>query len=101
MEGLSVFWAQDVVASHALNMAQGHVSQAAKAIKYYLVCWAGAEIKLSRPLEGKNPVVIGRLGRQPGVPTVTFYGHYDVQVTTCMEKLLGSIMMCLNAICCT
>ena len=41
---------------------------------------AGAEIKLSRPLEGKNPVVIGRLGRQPGVPTVTFYGHYDVQV---------------------
>ncbi len=40
---------------------------------------AGAEIKLSRPVEDKNPVVIGRLGRNPDLPTVTFYGHYDVQ----------------------
>ncbi|KAK9917148.1 hypothetical protein WJX75_001304 [Coccomyxa subellipsoidea] len=39
----------------------------------------GAEIKLSRPVEDKNPVVIGRLGRNPDLPTVTFYGHYDVQ----------------------
>lgn len=39
----------------------------------------GAEIKLTRPVEDKNPVVIGRLGRNPELPTVTFYGHYDVQ----------------------
>jgi hypothetical protein len=30
-------------------------------------------------VEDKNPVVIGRLGRNPDLPTVTFYGHYDVQ----------------------
>ena len=24
-------------------------------------------------------MVLGRLGRNPDVPTVTFYGHYDVQ----------------------
>ena len=42
-------------------------------------CPAGAEIKVSKPLEDKNPLVLGRLGRNPDVPTVTFYGHYDVQ----------------------
>ena len=30
-------------------------------------------------MEDKNPLVLGRLGRNPDVPTVTFYGHYDVQ----------------------
>ena len=33
-----------------------------------------------RPVEDKNPVVIGRLGTGQGRPTITFYGHYDVQV---------------------
>lgn len=41
--------------------------------------YAGAEIKIACPVEDKNPVVIGRLGRRPEVPTITFYGHYDVQ----------------------
>lgn len=40
---------------------------------------AGAEIKVSKLMEDKNPMVLGRLGRNPDVPTVTFYGHYDVQ----------------------
>ena len=40
---------------------------------------AGAEVKMSRPREDKNPVVIGRLGRAESQPTITFYGHYDVQ----------------------
>lgn len=40
---------------------------------------AGAEIKISRPVEDKNPVVIARLGRDESKRTVTFYGHYDVQ----------------------
>ena len=40
---------------------------------------AGAEVKMSRPREDKNPVVIGRLGRNSNNPTITFYGHYDVQ----------------------
>lgn len=35
-----------------------------------------------RPVEDKNPVVIGRLGTGQGRPTITFYGHYDVQVGT-------------------
>uniref|UniRef100_A0A1D2A699 Glutamine amidotransferase type-2 domain-containing protein n=1 Tax=Auxenochlorella protothecoides TaxID=3075 RepID=A0A1D2A699_AUXPR len=39
----------------------------------------GAEVKLVQPMEGKNPLVIARLGRCPTKPTVTFYGHYDVQ----------------------
>jgi acetylornithine deacetylase/succinyl-diaminopimelate desuccinylase-like protein len=30
-------------------------------------------------VEDKNPVVIGRLRADPALPTVTFYGHYDVQ----------------------
>ena len=36
-------------------------------------------MKISRVREDKNPVVIGRLGRNEKNPTVTFYGHYDVQ----------------------
>lgn len=43
------------------------------------MCGAGAEIKISRPVEDKNPVVIARLGRDEKKRTVTFYGHYDVQ----------------------
>ena len=39
----------------------------------------GAEVKLVQPVEGKNPVVIGRLGTDPMLPTVTCYAHYDVQ----------------------
>lgn len=39
----------------------------------------GAEVKLSQPVEGKNPVVLGRLGVDPSLPTVVYYGHYDVQ----------------------
>jgi len=41
----------------------------------------GAEIKLVRDPtnEARNPVVLGRIGRNPAAPTVTFYGHYDVQ----------------------
>jgi predicted glutamine amidotransferase/WD40 repeat protein len=40
----------------------------------------GAEVKLARPVEGKNPVVLARLGTDPAKKTVTMYGHYDVQV---------------------
>lgn len=39
----------------------------------------GAEVKLVQPVEGKNPVVLGRIGADPSLPTVTCYGHYDVQ----------------------
>jgi hypothetical protein len=37
-------------------------------------------VKMAQPYEGKNPVVLGRLGHNPAYPTVAFYGHYDVQV---------------------
>lgn len=40
---------------------------------------AGAEMKIAHVAEEKNPVVLGRLGREPGRPTILFYGHYDVQ----------------------
>ncbi|KAI7835447.1 hypothetical protein COHA_010652 [Chlorella ohadii] len=39
----------------------------------------GCEVKLSQPVEDKNPVVLGRLVADPAKPTVVFYGHYDVQ----------------------
>lgn len=39
----------------------------------------GAEVKLAQPVEGRNPVVIGRIGTDPSKKTVTFYGHTDVQ----------------------
>ena len=41
----------------------------------------GAETSLMiKPEEGvDNPVVVGRLGRDERKPTVTLYGHYDVQ----------------------
>ncbi|KAF8073182.1 Cndp1 [Scenedesmus sp. PABB004] len=39
----------------------------------------GAEVRMAQPFEGKNPVVLGRLGNNPAHPTVAFYGHYDVQ----------------------
>lgn len=39
----------------------------------------GAQVKLVQAVEGKNPVVLARLGSDPSVPTVTCYGHYDVQ----------------------
>ena len=48
-----------------------------------IVGWAlcpGAEMKIAHVAEDKNPVVLGRLGREPGLPTIAFYGHYDVQV---------------------
>lgn len=38
----------------------------------------GAEVKLVQPMEGKNPLVIARLGRCPTKPTVTFYGGMGV-----------------------
>ena len=36
-------------------------------------------MKIAHVAEEKNPVVLGRLGREAGRPTVLFYGHYDVQ----------------------
>ena len=40
----------------------------------------GAEVKFVRSASAdRNPVVLGRLGRSADKPTVTFYGHYDVQ----------------------
>eukprot|EP00123_Amoebidium_parasiticum_P016955 comp23657_c0_seq1/m.40423 comp23657_c0_seq1/g.40423 ORF comp23657_c0_seq1/g.40423 comp23657_c0_seq1/m.40423 type:complete len:1229 (-) comp23657_c0_seq1:226-3912(-) len=57
-----------------------------------LECWKGAKFLFERleelgaivklvnnPVEGKNPIVLGRLGHDPKKPTITIYGHYDVQ----------------------
>ena len=38
----------------------------------------GAVTKMIKP-EGKNPTVLARFEADPEGPTVTFYGHYDVQ----------------------
>lgn len=39
----------------------------------------GADVKMARCSEEQNPLVLARLGHDPARPTVTFYGHYDVQ----------------------
>lgn len=40
----------------------------------------GAEIKMVMgPQEGRNPVVLARIGRDTSKPTILFYGHYDIQ----------------------
>ena len=39
----------------------------------------GAEVKLVPTIEGKNPLVMGKIGNDPNLKTITFYGHYDVQ----------------------
>ena len=54
-----------------------------KAAKYDERCTdsrisAGFETRLAEGREGKNPIVLGRLGYNPDKPTVAFYGHYDV-----------------------
>ncbi len=40
-------------------------------------------MKIAHVAEDKNPVVLGRLGREPSLPTIAFYGHYDVQASLC------------------
>ncbi len=39
----------------------------------------GADVKMARASEDQNPLVLARLGHDSSRPTVTFYGHYDVQ----------------------
>lgn len=36
-------------------------------------------MKLAQPVEGKNPVVLGKIRHDPSLATITVYGHYDVQ----------------------
>ncbi len=41
----------------------------------------GAVTRMIKP-EGKNPIVLARFEMDPDAPTITFYGHYDVQVSS-------------------
>ena len=45
-------------------------------------------------MEGKNPVVLGRLGKNPAYPTVVFYGHYDVQPAEEPDWRTAPFQMC-------
>jgi acetylornithine deacetylase/succinyl-diaminopimelate desuccinylase-like protein len=54
----------------------------------------GAEVKMSQCMEGKNPVVLGRLGKNPAYPTVVFYGHYDVQPAEEPDWRTAPFQMC-------
>jgi predicted glutamine amidotransferase len=56
----------------------------------------GAEIKVARPVDDRNPVVLARLGRDPSKPTVTFYGHYDVQPA--MEREWATDPFCVASV---
>lgn len=38
----------------------------------------GADVKMASSGEAHSPVLLARLGSDPGKPTVAFYGHYDV-----------------------
>ena len=39
----------------------------------------GMEVKLGNAVDGKNPIVMGRLGKEEDARTLVLYGHYDVQ----------------------
>jgi Peptidase family M20/M25/M40 len=45
----------------------------------------GAEVKMVRQHEDRNPLVLARLGQHKDRPTVTFYAHYDVQPANEMD----------------
>lgn len=66
---------------HPLSLGQKLRDECLRGAKYLsrLLEGLGAEVKMSQCVEGKNPVVLGRLGNNPAHPTVVFYGHYDVQ----------------------
>ena len=49
----------------------------------------GAEIKMAHGQEDRNPVVLGRLGRDPSKPTVCFYGGPPGCVCCCREPPCG------------
>lgn len=43
---------------------------------------SGAEIKMAHGQEDRNPVVLGRIGRDPSKPTVCFYGAHHCALPT-------------------
>ena len=50
----------------------------AKFLATLLETQCGASVRIAPGADGKNPVVLGRVGRGAGYPTVVVYGHYDV-----------------------
>lgn len=54
----------------------------------------GAENKLAQVLPGKNPIVIGRLGWDPALPTITLHGHYDVMVQLATVPAIPTFCSC-------
>ena len=51
--------------------------------------WAGAEIKMAHGQEDRNPVVLGRIGRDPSKPTVCFYGAAADGWAACCHRALS------------
>ena len=53
---------------------------------------AGAEIKMAHGQEDRNPVVLGRIGRDPAKPTVCFYGVFSCRQRICCPSLSCHVM---------
>ncbi|GBF92924.1 hypothetical protein Rsub_05760 [Raphidocelis subcapitata] len=72
---------RELVAIRTVSSSQKLRDECLRGAKYLarLLEGLGCEVRLAAHAEGKNPVVMGRLGRNPSHPTVVFYGHYDTQ----------------------
>jgi di- and tripeptidase len=77
-EVLSHFVAFKTVSSDPL--LQSECWKGAKFL-YSLLEGLGVETKFVQSKEGKNPIILGRMGSNPSNPTITIYGHYDVSIT--------------------
>ena len=75
-----VRWLKEYIAIPSISGSKEYKESCFQAAKFTsrLLEKCGAVTRMIKP-EGKNPVVLARFERDPAAPTITFYGHYDVQ----------------------
>ena len=71
----------DLIAIPSVSALPAHRRDCRRAADWLCARFAsmGMESRLVDVLEGGHPVVVAEWLRRPGAPTLTIYGHYDVQ----------------------